>query len=188
MVKAAAAAEAADLAAARLAEVTVLLVAAVDVPHRELVLALARQELIRNAGVCRRVQVCAGVYRCVQVCGVRGWCRRLLDCHALRRVKHHLRIRRGVAAAAERAVARHAGGGQAGRLEDHLAAMARAVEGDLRHVPMRAQGALSWRSCGSRGVPRQRRPCIRSTFPHAVCTPHRRAAGRPLRGGPRAAF
>ena len=40
-------------------------------------------------------------------------------------------------------MARHAGGGQAGRPEDHLAAMARAVEGDLRHVPMRAQGALS---------------------------------------------
>ena len=165
------------------------------------------------ANACRCVPVCAGACRCA-VCtaptrrpspargadrsrSFRHWCclsnsswwrRRLLDCHALRRVKHHLRIRRGVAAAAERAVARHAGGGQAGRPEDHLAAMARAVEGDLRHVPMRAQGALSWRSCGSRGVPRQRRPCIRSTFPHAVCTPHRRAAGRPLRGGPRAAF
>ena len=81
MVKAAAAAEAADLAAARLAEIAILLVAAVDVPHRELVLALARQELIRNAGVCRRVQVCASVCQCLQVrasvcrcevCGVHG--------------------------------------------------------------------------------------------------------------------
>ena len=68
MVKAAAAAEAADLAAARLAEIAILLVAAVDVPHRELVLALARQELIRSAGVCRCGQVRVGACRCVPVC------------------------------------------------------------------------------------------------------------------------
>eukprot|EP00964_Phaeocystis_antarctica_P026959 scaffold15184_cov56-Phaeocystis_antarctica.AAC.1 len=187
MVKAAAAAEAADLAAARLAEIAILLVAAVDVPHRELVLALARQELIRSAGVCRSVQVRAGV-RCARRrhggprphgaltvrapspheelddghtdakttrCQRPVWARsstvtattfterrrRRGNCNPGRRRRRRcrdgrrLRIRRGVAAAAERAVARHAGGGQAGRLEDHLAAMAGAVEGDLRQVP-----------------------------------------------------